>query len=148
MKKPNEKRYNGRKDENDFRMVVRRISLVLSRCLFQLSGNRASLSVRTSSCALWLSLSLSLSLSLTHTHIHTYNQHQGWLFDVSREAWHAVIHGVAKSRTRLRDWSDLIWSDYYHSSQVIITDLRAVLWLKSIFPRNFNLDLVGTWRQW
>ena len=28
-----------------------------------------------------------------------------------REAWRAAIHGVAKSRTRLSDWSDLIWSD-------------------------------------
>ena len=26
---------------------------------------------------------------------------------VDREAWHAVIHGVAKSRTRLRDWTEL-----------------------------------------
>ena len=30
---------------------------------------------------------------------------------MDREAWRAVIHGVAKSRTRLSDWSDLIWSD-------------------------------------
>jgi len=29
---------------------------------------------------------------------------------MDREAWRAAIHGVAKSRTRLRDWSDLIWS--------------------------------------
>ena len=29
---------------------------------------------------------------------------------MDREAWHAVIHGVAKSRTRLSDWSDLVWS--------------------------------------
>ena len=28
-----------------------------------------------------------------------------------REAWRAEIHGVAKSRTLLSDWSDLIWSD-------------------------------------
>ena len=28
-----------------------------------------------------------------------------------REAWHAAIHGVTKSRTRLSDWSDLIWLD-------------------------------------
>ena len=28
---------------------------------------------------------------------------------MDREAWRAVIHGVAKSRTWLRDWSDLIW---------------------------------------
>ena len=26
-----------------------------------------------------------------------------------REAWRAVIHGVAKSRTRLRDWTELNW---------------------------------------
>ena len=28
---------------------------------------------------------------------------------MDREAWHAEIHGVSKSRTRLSDWSDLIW---------------------------------------
>ena len=28
------------------------------------------------------------------------------------EAWHAAIHGVAKSQTRLSDWSDLIWHRY------------------------------------
>ena len=28
---------------------------------------------------------------------------------MDREAWRAAIHRVAKSRTRLSDWSDLIW---------------------------------------
>ena len=28
---------------------------------------------------------------------------------MDREAWPAAIHGVTKSRTRLSDWSDLIW---------------------------------------
>ena len=28
-------------------------------------------------------------------------------FVMDREAWHAVIHGVTKSRTRLRDWTEL-----------------------------------------
>ena len=31
---------------------------------------------------------------------------------MDREAWRAAIHGVAKSRTQLSDWSDLIWSEY------------------------------------
>ena len=29
---------------------------------------------------------------------------------MDREAWRAAIHGIAKSRTRLSNWSDLIWS--------------------------------------
>ena len=29
---------------------------------------------------------------------------------MDREAWRAVIHGVAKSQTRLRDWTEL--NDY------------------------------------
>ena len=30
---------------------------------------------------------------------------------MDREAWRAVIHGVAKNRTRLSDWTELNWID-------------------------------------
>ena len=30
---------------------------------------------------------------------------------MDREAWHAAIHGVAKSRTQLSDWTELNWTD-------------------------------------
>ena len=46
-------------------------------------------------------------------------------FVMDREAWRAAIHGVAKSWTRLRDWSDLIWSvcimEYYPAINKLIS---------------------------
>ena len=30
---------------------------------------------------------------------------------MDREAWRAVIHGVAKSQTRLSDWTELNWKN-------------------------------------
>ena len=30
---------------------------------------------------------------------------------MDREAWRAAIHGVANSRTRLRDWTELNWTE-------------------------------------
>ena len=32
---------------------------------------------------------------------------------MDREAWRAAIHGVAKSRTRLSNWTELNWTLYY-----------------------------------
>ena len=74
---------------------------------------------------------------------------------MDREAWRAAIHGVAKSRTRLSDWSDLIWSDesvYIHTSghlskekkwETCLPDLKILAYPKyynfSWLPTNFCL---------
>ena len=42
---------------------------------------------------------------------------------MDREAWHAAVHGVAKSRTRLGDWTELNW-------------LSGYAWIKGADPCN------------
>ena len=38
---------------------------------------------------------------------------------MDREAWHTAVHGVAKSRTRLSDWTELNWEFFAFATLVI-----------------------------
>ena len=52
---------------------------------------------------------------------------------MDREAWHAAIHGVVKSWTRLSDWTELNWA----------CELRVVqesLWKKKSFWNHIKPD--------
>ena len=51
---------------------------------------------------------------------------------MDREAWHAVVHGVTKSRTWLSDWNELNWTDTEMSLQSFVQK-RRYLWDACIY---------------
>ena len=42
---------------------------------------------------------------------------------MDREAWHAAIHGVAKSRTWLRDWTD--WTELNNTRSIFLFKVKC-----------------------
>ena len=39
---------------------------------------------------------------------------------MDREAWTAAVHGVAKGRIRLSDWTELNWTEGYHKQKLLV----------------------------
>ena len=68
---------------------------------------------------------------------------------MDREAWRAVIHGVAKSQTRLSDWPELNWDCSLPGFSVLgISNARILEWVAISFsrvssqPRNWTHNLL------
>ena len=49
------------------------------------------------------------------------SEHRDLVMD--REAWHAAIHGVGKSRTWLSDWNELNWTELNYISIKLISKI-------------------------
>ena len=53
---------------------------------------------------------------------------------MDREAWRAAIHGVAKSRTQLSDWTELNWMYLKHLEQCLAHSKHSIntFWMKNM----------------
>ena len=68
---------------------------------------------------------------------------------MDREAWHAAVHGVAKSQTQLRDWTELVASLVFISEMVFwfyFAFLNSFVYSSSFsFTKSPNLVSISNW---
>ena len=51
---------------------------------------------------------------------------------MDREAWHAALHGVAKSQTQLSNWTELNWTDYTYVFNCISNCFPNIHYFKTL----------------
>ena len=49
---------------------------------------------------------------------------------MDREAWHAAVHGVLKSRTQLSNWNELNWTNTYSVQIDDMIYMNISLWMQ------------------